>query len=71
MSERSKHTDERAGELATTAQRGRANGSSPTGLVVEGPGFLVWDEVASDARRRAAELSAVAPWRIRSGVPGR
>lgn len=29
------------------------------GLAVEGPGFRVWDEVASDARRRAAELSAV------------
>lgn len=29
------------------------------GLAVEGPGFRVWDEVASDARRRAEELSAV------------
>jgi hypothetical protein len=37
-----------------------------TGLAVEGPGFLVWDEVASDASKRAAELSAVALWRIRS-----
>ena len=37
-----------------------------TGLAVEGPGFLVWDEVASDASKRAAELSAVARSRIRS-----
>ena len=39
------------------------------GLAVEGPGFLVWDEVASDARKRAAELSTVAPWRIQSPAP--
>ena len=37
-----------------------------TGLAVQGPGFLVWDEVASDAKKRADELSAVAPWRIQS-----
>ena len=30
------------------------------GLGVEGPGFFVWDEIASDARRRAAELLAIA-----------
>jgi hypothetical protein len=37
-----------------------------TGLAVEGPGFLVWDEVASDASKRAAELSAVARLQTRS-----
>jgi hypothetical protein len=30
------------------------------GLAVEGPGFFVWDEIASDARRRAAELLSIA-----------
>ena len=46
------------------ALRGRKPGGvTQTGLAVEGPGFLVWDEIASDARRRAGELWAVAPWR--------
>ena len=40
-----------------------------TGLAVEGPGFLVWDEIAGDAEKRGAELAAVAPWRIRSPRP--
>ena len=62
MEEREKsvrQTQERA-----IALRGRKRGGvTRTGLAVEGPGFLVWDEIASDARRRAGELSAVASWR--------
>ena len=54
-----------AGERVTPRTR-RRRLIRQTGLAVEGPGFLVWDEVASDASKRAAELSAVARWRIRS-----
>ena len=49
-------------EKASRHSEGRAAGHGiagrrlATGLAVEGPGFLVWDEVASDARRRAGEL---------------
>jgi hypothetical protein len=57
-----------AGERVTS-RTGRGKLVRQAGLAVEGPSFLVWDEVASDARKRAAELSAVAPWRIESPAP--
>ena len=57
-----------AGERVTP-HSGSGNPVRQAGLAVEGPGFLVWDEVASYARKRAAELSAVAPWRIQSPAP--
>ncbi len=66
MRERSEKADQRTRERVTAAHSCNANGARQNGLAVEGPGFLVWDEVASDARKRAAELSAVGPWRIRS-----
>jgi len=44
---------------------GPASREWETGLAVKGPGFLVWDEDASEARKRAAELRAVTPWRPR------
>jgi len=54
-------------DAVRTAWRGLGPASrvSETGLAVKGPGFLVWDEVASEARKRAAELRAVTPWRPR------
>lgn len=69
MKKRSKDAQQCTRERATAARSGSANAARRTGLAVEGPGFLVWDEVASEARKLAAELSAVAPWRIRSVVP--
>ena len=60
MNEHSENTDERTGARTAAAHHGLTSRECRTGLAVEGPGFLVWDEVASDARRRAAELSAVA-----------
>jgi len=44
---------------------GPAGRECETGLAVKGPGFLVWDEDAGEARKRAAELRAVTPWRPR------
>jgi len=64
-------------EKASRRNQGRGAGygiarrGADTGLAVEGPGFLVWDEVASDARRRAGELWTAASWRIRLAPPRR
>ena len=65
MKERSDRLGQRTTERTTAAHSCSATPVRQIGLAVEGPGFLVWDEVASDARRRASELSAVAPWRMR------
>jgi len=61
MSERNGRDAVRAGWCGL----GPASRAWQTGLAVKGPGFLVWDEVASEARKRAAELRAVTPWRPR------
>ena len=70
MREREKASRRTEGQ-PTTGHSLNASSARDAGLAVEGPGFLVWDEVASDARRRAGELRAVAPWRIRSAAPRR
>jgi len=69
MKEHSENTGERTRERTTAVHHCMSSRACRTGLAVEGPGFLVWDEVASVARKRAAELSAVAPWQIRSVTP--
>jgi hypothetical protein len=67
-----KERSERLGQRTTAPTASHTAGPlRRIGLAVEGPGFLVWDEVASDARRRAAELSAVAPWPVRSSASRR
>ena len=61
MRQRSEKAGQRSSERATDRHDCRAPRVHPTGLAVEGPGFLVWDEIASEARKRAAELTALAP----------
>ena len=61
MKERGAKSSNHTIEQATPAGRGSASQAGRVGLAVEGPGFFVWDEVASEARKRAAELGAVAP----------
>ena len=60
MRQRSERANQRTRERATTRRDGRAPRMRPAGLAVEGPGFLVWDEIASEARKRAAELMELA-----------
>jgi hypothetical protein len=69
MKEHSDNTDKRIAEPITAVHHCMTSRAFRTGLAVEGPGFLVWDEVASVARKRAAELSAVASWQVRSAAP--
>jgi len=64
--EKTSRRNQGRGEAHPKARRG-----DDTGLTVEGPGFLVWDEVASDARKRAGELWTAAAWRIRLAAPRR
>ena len=64
MKQREKASRRNEGRVAGghgISRRGHA-----AGLAVEGPGFLVWDEVASDARRRAGEL-----WTVSAGSRSR
>jgi hypothetical protein len=68
MKQRYERAGQRTRERVTAGRSSNANGVRRTGLAVEGPGFLVWDEVASAARKHAGELLAVAPWRLRSAA---
>jgi hypothetical protein len=65
---RRENASRRSEERATAGYGRNASRARDTGLAVEGPGFLVWDEIATDARKNAAELWAVARWRIRSAA---
>jgi hypothetical protein len=56
----------RVGERTAAACSRDASRARLAGLAVEGPGFFVWDEVASVARNTAGELWAVVPWELRS-----
>lgn len=68
MERRREREDGRAGRKEAPAGARGAAGPERTGLAIEGPGFLVWDEIASDARRRAGELRTAALWWKRSAA---
>jgi hypothetical protein len=58
--------DARRNERSTRRYEARGT-NRRSGLALEGPGFYVWDEVPSEARRLAAELTSAAPFRVRFG----